>query len=145
MRRLLAIVLIFASFALVSARDAKTIDPLRAAFVAAFDKGDAATMQKLFEPEVLLLSVSGQPARGGAAIARGMAGMSSQMDLELNPMQSRESGDMLYEAGTWNHNAKGSKTVVQTGTYVWIWKKEKDGWRIETMSVTAARGTPIGS
>ncbi len=145
MRAILAAILLIACFSTALARDTKTIDPLREAFVIAFNKGDAATMEKMYEPDVLLLTFSGQPVKGGAAIAKGMAGMASQMDLELKPLQSRESGDMLYEAGTWNHFAKNTKTIRQTGTYIWVWKKEKEGWRIESMSVTAAAGTPIGN
>ena len=144
MRAVLAVLFLISCLGTSFAKDTKTVDPLREAFVTAFNKGDAATMEKLFEPDMLLFTFTGQPVKGGAAIAKGMAGTSSQHDLDLKPLQSRESGDMLYEAGTWNHYAKGTKSLRQTGTYIWVWKKEKEGWRIESMSVTAASGTPIG-
>ena len=144
MRQVVTLLCLLVCLSTALTKESKTIDTLRESFVAAFNKADAATMEKLFEPDVLLLTFSGEPVKGGAAIAKGMSGMASKMDLELKPVQSRESGDMLYEAGIWNHYAKGTKTVRQTGTYIWVWKKEREGWRIESMSVTAASGTPIG-
>lgn len=136
--RTLLIALLLASVALASPRQQpKTIDSLRSSFLTAFNSGDAAALEKIFEPDVLLLSFTGQPVQGGATISKVMAGMSKQLSLEMESIQSRESGDLLYEAGTWKHLQKGTTTVRQSGTFIWVWKHEKDSWRIETMSVTA--------
>src|SRR2546421_8653593 len=77
------------------------IDARRAAFITAFNKGDAAAMKGIFEPDVLLLTFTGKTIAGADPISKGMASMSSQADLDEKPVQVRISGDMAYEAGTW--------------------------------------------
>lgn len=131
---LLAICLVTASFASTE----NPIQPGREAFVAAFNKGDSDALAKLLEKDCILDTMTGQMVIGGKGIAMGMAGMSKAYDLELKPVQTRDSGDMAYEAGTWTHLKKGTKEVQQLGTYVWIWKKESDGWQLEALSVTQA-------
>ena len=133
--RALLIVLAIGLVATTFAASENPIQKGREAFVAAFNKGDGDALTKLLEKDCLLETMTGQMVTGGKGIAMGMAGMSQAYDLELKPQQFRESGDMAYEAGTWTHFKKGTKDVLELGAYVWIWKKESDGWRMETLSV----------
>lgn len=150
MRRITALLLtIFAAVAFAHSALApdNPNDARRNAFIDAFNKGDVSALEKIFEPDAMLLTFGGQVVIGGKGIAKGMASMSPTLDLDLKPLRYREAGDLLYEAGTWSHFKKGTKEVKQLGTFVWVWKKEKtkdkDEWRLDTLSVTAAPGVPI--
>jgi ketosteroid isomerase-like protein len=144
MRLILLVAVLLSTISGAMARHEKDpMDNCREAFLAAYNKGDAAALEKIFEPDGILLSFGAQVYKGGPMISKGLASSALALDLELMPVKTRRSGDMMYELGTWNHLAKGTKDIKQTGTYIWVWKKEKDGWRLETLSATAAQGVPI--
>lgn len=110
----------------------------REAFQTAFNKSDVNGLGSLMLPDTLLLSFSGQQIKGGEKIAAGMAAISKSVTLSLKAVQSRKSGDMAYEAGTWEHVNRSSSDSVDKGTYVWIWRRTGSGWQLETFTVTAA-------
>src|SRR5947209_7691270 len=125
LKRCLSLIVCFATVSAAIAAGDNPIDAPRAAFINAFNKGDAAGMKGTFESDVLLLTFTGQTITGADTISKGMASMSSHADLDEKPMQVRISGDMAYEAGTWTHKRKGGTESLATGTYVTVWHKQK--------------------
>jgi len=113
------------------------MDARRTAFLEAFRKSDASTMKSMYSDDAILLSFDGRVIRGSGSISQGMEMFSQQVELELKPIRSSTSGDLCYEAGTWRHLKKGTRSEAGAGTYVWVWKKDSKGtWRIEMHSVT---------
>ena len=113
-----------------------TAATLRTGFVEAFNRGDVAALQRLYAPDAILLAFTGQTVTSAEMIAGGLSRASSQFDLELEPLRVRASSDSIYEAGTWKHMEKGTRSVRDTGTYVWIWRKDAAGnWVIDIHAV----------
>ena len=115
-------------------------DPLtsqREAFVAAFNRGDAAALSGFYASDAILLSFMGDPVTGSETISAGMARAASAFDLVLEPIRSRASATLITEAGTWRHREKGTTNDRDGGTYFWSWRREPDGrWVIDVHSVT---------
>jgi ketosteroid isomerase-like protein len=115
----------------------KSMDARRLAYLDAFNKAEARAIKALYSDNAVLLSYDGRTIRGSDMISAGMAMMAGQAELDLIPAQSRSSGDLAYETGTWRHRKKGTKDVMASGGYLWVWHKNNKGiWSIDSQSVT---------
>jgi ketosteroid isomerase-like protein len=110
---------------------------LRHAFVGAFNRGDVATLKAFYASGAVLLTFGGQAISGAETIADGLQHASAAFDLELEPVRAETSATFIYGAGTWRHLEKGSTAVRDSGTYLWVWRKDANGrWQISAHSVT---------
>lgn len=139
-RQLLALLpLVVAGHPAVAQVATPAADPVatqREAFVAAFNRGDAEMLRGFYAPDAAFLSFTGQAVLNPELVAAGLSRASSLFDLDLKPLRSGASGSMIYEAGTWQHREKGTPTVADAGTYLWLWRKDQNGaWVIHVHSV----------
>ena len=102
---------------------------------AAFNAGDAAALDALYQADAVLLAPGGGPIHGSAAIADALSGLFGALqNLKLVTEDVRPAGDehvieigrILYELSA----PDGAKTLF-TGNYVVVWQRGQDGaWRL---------------
>jgi ketosteroid isomerase-like protein len=121
----------------VGAQGAKTdptLSKIAADFGAAVTAGNAAKVAMLYSNDATLMPPN-EPAVKGRASIQGW--FQKQMDggainLMLHPTESRISGDLAFEAGTYMFGLKPKEgqPVKDTGKYIVVLKKEGADWKI---------------
>ena len=112
------------------------IEETNAQFTAAVSRGDTATVASLYTEEAAVLPPNMPGARGRSAVKELFDGMFKQMGpptLKLSTDEVTELGDTAYEVGTYTMKAQppGGAAVSDTGKYVVIWKRQRDGaWKL---------------
>jgi uncharacterized protein (TIGR02246 family) len=128
----LAIVIVAVSPAL--AQDKAAIEKLNESFLAAFDKGDIATVAEMYAEDAFLLPAGSPMLRGRSAIksfwekATESVGNMKLVTVDVKPL----SADAAREVGTFSLRTKGSQPQEVTGKYVVIWQKAGSGWKLAT-------------
>jgi uncharacterized protein (TIGR02246 family) len=112
------------------------IEETNTQFTKAVSKGDTATVASLYTEDAIVLPPNMTGARGRGEIKRLFDGMFQQMgppNLKLTTSQVTELGDTAYEVGTYTMKAQpqGGQAVSDTGKYVVIWQRQRDGdWKL---------------
>ena len=112
------------------------IDSANARFLAAFLKGDTATMMANYADDADVLMTGSPMARGRADIMKVFNEFMSQgtmKDPKLTTLDVMLGGDLAVETGTyeWTFVPKKGKPMPDKGKYVTVWKKQADGsWKI---------------
>ena len=112
------------------------IEETNAQFTAAVNRGDTATVASLYTEDAIVLPQNMPAARGRGAVKALFDGMIQQMgppNMTLSTDEVTELGDTAYEVGTYTLKVQppGGATVNDTGKYVVIWKRQRDGaWKL---------------
>jgi uncharacterized protein (TIGR02246 family) len=123
------------AFALVPAVHAsgdevrKAVEAGNAAFVAAFEGGDADAIGRLYTADAKVIAPGSPIASGRAAIAaHWKAGMAGVKNVALQTHDVGTAGDLAYEDGTVTIvSTAGEKTVAR---YLVVWKREGGEWKL---------------
>jgi uncharacterized protein (TIGR02246 family) len=100
-------------------------------FIAAFERGDAAAIAKLYTAEGQLLPANSDFVRGSDAIRKFWQG-AIDMGLKavvLDTIEVEDYGDTAIEMGRYRLLAAAG-VVADNGKYVVIWKNENGRWRL---------------
>ena len=100
------------------------------AFIAAFQRGDAAAIAALYTEDAQVIPPGAPPASGRAAIA---GFWQSQIDagihdLALDTVDVESAGDLAYEGGVVRLVTSDGKTA--SARYVVVWKRSRGAWRL---------------
>jgi ketosteroid isomerase-like protein len=138
MRRIAAVagcvVLASAVFVAQGSKIVPELSKLAADFGAAVTAGQAAKVAALYTADASFMPPN-EPAIRGAAAIQGW--FQKQIDggvtkLQLTPTESRITGDVAFETGTYTVSVK-PKTgppITDTGKYIVMLRKESGGWKI---------------
>jgi len=110
------------------------IGRLNAAFDAAFNGGDSATLASLYTPNAVLLPPGAEMQKGQQAIKAFWEGMMQEYtDLHLMTVDLKRYGDdTVREIGRLTVRAKATPDRQLAGKYVVVWEKFGDDWKLET-------------
>jgi uncharacterized protein (TIGR02246 family) len=122
---------------IVSAQPGKTepaLNKLAADFSAAFSAGNAARVAMHYTADAVLMPPNEAAINGRSNI---QAWFQKQVEggagnLKLQPKESRISGDVAFEAGTYTISIKPKtgQPISDTGKYIVVMKKEGADWKI---------------
>ena len=116
------------------AQDKVTIDKLNADFMAAFNKGDMATIGQMYTEDAYLLPSGGPLVKGRAAIQTFWTNAAEGIgDFKLTTTDVKPlGGDAAREIGTFTLKTKGDKPQEVAGKYVVVWEKTGGQWKLAT-------------
>lgn len=112
----------------------KAIEANAKAFVAAFNKGDAAGVAAIYAVDAKLLPPNGAMVEGRPNIQAFWAG-AAKAGLKLVSLTSIDvttAGNLAIETGKYvaTPPAAGGSTTTDEGKYVVVWQREGSGWVI---------------
>lgn len=110
------------------------IEETNAQFTSAVNRGDTATVASLYTEDATILPPNGPAVHGRAQVKGLFDGMIQQMGLptlKLSTSEVTELGDTAYEVGTYTMKMKERGAASDTGKYVVIWHRQRDGaWKL---------------
>ena len=112
------------------------IDSMNAAFLAALERGDAATAASNYAEDAVFMSANDKAWRGRDAVQKGLAGMLSQFsfkDAKLTTEDVILRGDLAVETGaySWTLQPKSGTATKDVGKYLTVWQRDGAGtWKI---------------
>jgi uncharacterized protein (TIGR02246 family) len=123
--------------AAAEARDIKSdIDAANAKWVAAFNKGDAASVAQLYTEHATALPPGAPMAKGRAAIQAFWQGaiQSGIKNASLKALKVDQFGNAAREIGEFSLDAPDAQkqTVHVVGKYVVLWRHSGNGWKLDT-------------
>ena len=100
------------------------------AFMAAFEKGDAAAATEAYSSEGQILPPHHEPLTGADAIRTFWQGA---MDMgvtrvQLETVEFSQMGEIGVEVGRYTLSGR-EMPVLDSGKYIVVWKREGDAWR----------------
>jgi uncharacterized protein (TIGR02246 family) len=116
--------------------DVAAINDARAAFMKAYEAGDAAAIGRLYMPEAISESNNQPSLVGRDAIVASLAGMFAQVSVTttLTPTETRTLGNVGLDRGTYTVTVTpkaGAPPSTSEGRYMVIYVKDTDGtWRV---------------
>jgi len=96
----------------------------------AFENSDAVAFAEIFDEDGALFGSGGDIVRGRAAIRERISKfMESEgpMSVDIDTRGIWESEGLVYESGVYAYKELGEDTILSEGTYVVIWKPQKNG------------------
>ena len=126
----------------------EVVEKTRADYVAAFNAGDAAGVAGLYTEEAVYMPSTGERVEGRDAIKRYIeAGIKAgQSGLSVQPAETRQIGDAIYETGTYSMMAPGldgQKATVK-GNYLVLLRSAGDG-KVQILRQISNQVTPSRS
>jgi len=123
--------------AAAQARDIKSeIDAANAKWVAAFNKGDAASVAQLYTEHATALPPGAPMAKGRAAIQAFWQGaiQSGIKNASLKALKVDQFGSAAREIGEFSLDAPDAQkqTVHVVGKYVVLWRHSGNDWKLDT-------------
>ena len=114
------------------AQDKATIEKLNAAWMAAFDKGDAAAVAAMYTEDAFVLPPGGEMVKGRAAIETFWRQAAQQMtDAKLTIVDLLPLGtEAAREIGTVTLKTKSQPPQEIAGKYVVVWRKLGGDWKL---------------
>jgi uncharacterized protein (TIGR02246 family) len=117
-----------------AASDSAAIHDLARQFSAAYVRGDAAAMTRLYTPDAVIFPERSEAISGTEAIRRYWtlpAGRRITRHV-ITPAQIRVDGRHAYDHGTFEiaGTRDGKAWGPARGKYLVVWRREQDGWRI---------------
>ena len=114
------------------AQDKATIEKLNAAWMAAFDKGDAAAVAAMYTEDAYVLPPGGEMVKGRAAIEAFWRQAAQQMtDAKLTIVDLLPLGpEAAREIGTVTLKTKSQPPQEIAGKYVVVWRKLGADWKL---------------
>ncbi|MBV8890310.1 MAG: SgcJ/EcaC family oxidoreductase [Alphaproteobacteria bacterium] len=115
-----------------SAQSKGDIDKLNQAWMAAINKGDAATVAAMYTDDATLLPQGAPMGKGRAEIQDYWSKASQQVgDFVLTAIDVKPLGDGVgREIGTFTAKGKGSPAENIVGKYVVIWQRVGSDWKL---------------
>jgi uncharacterized protein (TIGR02246 family) len=109
-----------------------TIDKLNEAWVAAFNKGDAAAIAAMYTDDATVLPQGAPMVKGATAIKDLWAGVIKDFsDPKLTTVEVHTMGEvMAYEIGTVTMKTKASPPQDVSGKYVVVWRRSGTTWKL---------------
>jgi len=109
-----------------------TIDKLNEAWVAAFNKGDAAAIAAMYTDDATVLPQGGPMVKGATAIKDLWAGVMKDLsDPKLTTIEVHTMGEvMAYEIGTVTAKTKANPPQDAAGKYVVVWRRSGTTWKL---------------
>jgi len=114
------------------AQDKATIEKLNSAWMAAFDKGDAAAVAAMYTEDAYVLPPGGEMVKGRAAIETFWRQAAQQMtDAKLTIVDLLPLGtEAAREIGTVTLKTKSQPPQEIAGKYVVVWRKLGGDWKL---------------
>ena len=112
------------------------VDSLNATMADAVRRRDSLTAGSLYDIDAMVMPEGMTAAAGRAAIQARFGDLLSHLaaaNVTLTTQDVTVSGDLAVETGryAWALTPKSGKTMVDSGKYVVVWKKQADGsWKI---------------
>ncbi|MGW0365995.1 YybH family protein [Streptomyces sp. NPDC002990] len=111
-----------------------TTDPEQhpAAFAAAFNTGDPAAVQRMYEPEAVFVPRPGAPVRGASLAAATLDFLALGLPIEVRPRHTYTAGDIALLIVDWTIDGPGpdGEPVHLEGTATDVARRGADGlWR----------------
>ena len=102
-----------------------------AAFVTAFNKGDAASIAKMYSADAQVFPPNSEVVRGAEGIEKLWKGAMTMgvKSVKLTPVEIEAHGTSAHETGTYSMLAADGKEVDR-GKYIVIWKKDGTAWKL---------------
>lgn len=143
-----ATVLLSMSTAVAQKSDVKTeIDKANEAFAAAFAKGDAAAIAKMYSSDARVFPPNSDAIQGADAIRKLWQG-AIDMGVKSFKLQATEVeayGTIVQEVGSYSTHAADGKQLDR-GKYLVIWQREGNAWKLHrdiwNTSMPAPGGKP---
>jgi uncharacterized protein (TIGR02246 family) len=109
-----------------------TIDKLNEAWVAAFNKGDAAAIAAMYTDDATVLPQGGPMVKGATGIKDLWAGVIKDFsDPKLTTVELHSMGEvMAYEIGTITAKTKATPPQDVAGKYVVVWRRSGATWKL---------------
>ena len=133
MTRILLLAAAFVLYATAGMAQTKaTIDKLNEAWIAAFNKGDAAAIAAMYTDDATVLPQGGPMVKGATAIKDLWAGVIKDFsDPKLTTLEVHTMGEvMAYEIGTVAMKTKASPSQDVSGKYVVVWRRSGTTWKL---------------
>ena len=120
-----------------------TIEASNQRWAEALGRGDAAAIAALYTADGKLLPANGNVVSGRPAIQEYWQGAISSgfKAVTLTTVEVEACGNTAYEVGKYTVPGEGGQ-VLDTGDYVVIWKREKDGWKLHRDTWTTNSPAP---
>jgi uncharacterized protein (TIGR02246 family) len=118
------------------AADLAAIDSVRAAYVAAFNVGDATALAANYASDGQSMDHGQTTASGSAGVDANMKAAFEQMSgtIEISPSKTEVSGDLAYDLGAYKTTMApkaGGAPAIEVGRYLVVLKRQTDGsWKI---------------
>ena len=134
---------------LAGCADAATTTPgvspdLKHSWEVSFNKGDAAAVAKLYSDQAELVMSGSKPVRGRAAIQAAVDEMiKSGVKVRIGSAQNVGAGDLAYVYGPYSVLENEAGRVLETGTYVEVWRRRGGAWQID-LDVNSVGPAPEG-
>jgi ketosteroid isomerase-like protein len=115
-------------------------------FIGAFGKGDAAVVAALHAADARVLPQNARPVEGTQGIQAFWQGLMSRgarlVQLETLRLEAR--GELAYEVGDYIATTQSGpgQTVVHSGSYVVVWRREGGEWKVAAAIWNASRAAP---
>ena len=112
------------------------VDRINREFVAAFNRGDMATVASCYAEDAKVMPPGSEVVQGRQAIEQFWRGVQEQMGVKEVTLDSQEveaSGDIAYEVGaaTLKIEPPGGQATTVPIKYLVAWKRQADGaWRL---------------
>lgn len=105
---------------------------LKHSWEVSFNKGDADTVTRLYSDKAELIMSGAKPVQGRDAIHQTVEDMiKSGVKVRIGATQNVGSGDLAYVYGPYSVLEHEGGKVVETGTYVEVWRRRGGGWQID--------------
>jgi ketosteroid isomerase-like protein len=112
-------------------------------FTAAFNRGDAAGVAKLYteQGQVLLSNFDVITGRLGIQMIWQGTMLMGNKGMVLEIIEVEEHGEIAYEVGKYTLLTKGGK-VTDMGKYIAIWKQEEGEWKLHRDMINSNKPAP---
>jgi ketosteroid isomerase-like protein len=127
-----AIAVAFTSTASAQKSDVKgEIDKANAAFAAAFAKGDAAAIAKMYSADARVFAPNADVIQGAEGIQKLWKGAMDMgvKSVKLQATEVETHGAVVHEVGSYSMHAADGKQIDR-GKYLVIWKREGNAWKL---------------
>lgn len=111
---------------------------LKHSWEVSFNRGDAAAVAALYEPDARLLMSGSAPVIGRANIQKAVADMiAARLQAKIDAEQNLASGDLAYVFGSYRVLHAHNGTEAERGSFVEVWRRRKGAWAI-SVDINAA-------
>lgn len=106
----------------------------------AVSEGDAAKIASVFTEDAFMKFPGMEPLEGKKAVEMAHQQMFKQgiAGLDLETRQIEASGNLAYEVGSYKLSV-GDGTTIDHGSYLTVWKKNGDDWKIYRDVISSAQ------
>ena len=105
---------------------------LKHSWEVSFNKGDAGAIAKLYSDQAVLVMSGSKPVQGRDGIHKALEDMiESGVKVQIGSVQNVGTGDLAYVYGPYSVLEHEGGRVVESGTYVEVWRRREGTWQID--------------